>query len=86
MKRLLLAITACGLLACVGLESLHRHQTAARESCALCVLGAQTVRHVPDALPAPVSSATWQSLPQTASVGTASPFARQASARSPPSA
>lgn len=85
MKRLALAIAALGFLTLVGVQAAHTHTDgSAHDDCQICVLGAQTSRHVPVVVsaPAPIQS----SLPLTEIAWAKSLPAHRcaASARGPP--
>ena len=87
MKRLALVIAALGFLSFVGLQAAHAHiDGKAHNDCQICVLGAQTSRHVSVAVSAPAPA---QPILPLADKFCAKPLLahlHEASARGPPEA
>jgi len=86
MRRLLLGASIFGFLAFIGAQAVHVHQGAAHDDCQLCVLGAQSVRHAPTAVAAPVPIRFYEPLPLEPAAKSRTTHHRESPARGPPSA
>ena len=62
MQRLILGLAASVFLACIGIQAVHSHPAKAPESCQICALGAQSLRHAPAASPAVGAASTAEHL------------------------
>lgn len=86
MKRLIIGVAAFGFLAFVGVQTVHSHPGKAPESCQTCALGAQSLRHAPEASPAVVAASTLESLYEKPAAHPRTHQHSEASARAPPPA
>ncbi len=86
MKRLVLGIAAAGFLIFVGAQAIHAHTGAVHNDCQLCVLGAQSARHVPAAAPEPVNVCVSVQLAEKPVTQPLFPHHSEISARGPPAA
>ena len=86
MKRLALAIAALGFLTFVGVQAAHTHQGKVHDDCQICVLGAQSSRHVPAVVSAPVPVQSHLPLTEKACAKARPAHRLEASARGPPAA
>ena len=86
MRRLFIGVSVLGFLAFVGAQAVHVHQGADHRDCQLCVLGAQSVRHAPTTVAAPVPVQLSEPLPQEPVAKPRASYHRESHARGPPAA
>jgi hypothetical protein len=86
MRRLLLGASILGFLAFIGVQAVHTHQGVTHDDCQLCMLAAQSVRHVPTTVAAPVPVQCSEPLSQQPIAQIRAAHHRESPARGPPAA
>jgi hypothetical protein len=89
IRRLLLGTVAASFLALVGVQAAHFHKDrveSKNDSCAVCVLGQQSVAQAPQAVPSLILVTVFEAVLPAVNAEAVSPFAAAASARAPPAA
>lgn len=84
MNRLIRGLAILSFLALVSLQSAHKHERSAPESCQICVLGAQAVRHMPASSPSIVPLPVWIRVNEKPAPRPRLFYRLESSARAPP--